>query len=204
MPTLSAKPWTTIPSPLPTEAAMSTAPQQALSVLENADLLWSAEDVAAALDRMATAITARLRDANPLVLVVLNGALIPAAQLLTRLNFPLQISYLHATRYRGATRGGELNWLARPTLPVQKRKVLVVDDIFDEGTTLKAILDDLRRSGAEEIYSAVVVNKIHNRKVSDLVVDFIGLEVEDRYVFGFGMDYQEYLRNLAAIYAVRE
>lgn len=183
---------------------MSTAPQQVLSVLSNADLLWSAEDVAAALDRMASAITTRLRDTNPLVLVVLNGALIPAAQLLTRLDFPLQVSYLHATRYRGATRGGELNWLAKPNISVQGRKVLIVDDIFDEGTTLKAILDDLRRSGAKEIHTAVLVNKIHNRKVSDLVVDFIGLEVEDRYVFGFGMDYQEYLRNLPAIYAVHE
>lgn len=183
---------------------MSTAPQQVLSVLKNAELLWSAEEVATALDRMAVAITARLRDADPLVLVVLNGALIPAAQLLTRLDFPLQISYLHATRYRGATRGGALNWLARPTIPVQGRRVLVVDDIFDEGTTLKAILDDLRDSGAEEIYSAVLVNKIHHRKAPDLVVDFIGLEVEDRYVFGFGMDYQEYLRNLPGIYAVRE
>lgn len=183
---------------------MSTAPQQVLSVLSNADLLWSAEDVAAALDRMASAITTRLRDTNPLVLVVLNGALIPAAQLLTRLDFPLQVSYLHATRYRGATRGGELNWLAKPNISVQGRKVLIVDDIFDEGTTLKAILDDLRRSGAKEIHTAVLVNKIHNRKVSNLVVDFIGLEVEDRYVFGFGMDYQEYLRNLPAIYAVHE
>lgn len=183
---------------------MSTAPQQALTVLRNADLLWSAEEVAAALERMAAAITDRLRDANPLVLVVLNGALIPAAQLLIRLDFPLQISYLHATRYRGATRGGELNWLARPTIPVERRVLLVVDDIFDEGATLKAILADLCRSGAKEIYSAVLVNKIHNRKVPGLVVDFVGLEVEDRYVFGYGMDYQEYLRNLPAIYAVRE
>lgn len=194
----------TIPSLSPIESAMSTAPQQALAVLRNADLLWSAEEVAAALECMAAAITDRLGNANPLVLVVLNGALIPAAQLLTRLNFPLQVSYLHATRYRGATRGGELNWLARPTISVEGRAVLVVDDIFDEGTTLKAILAELRRCGAKEIYSAVLVNKIHKRKVPDLAVDFIGLEVEDRYVFGYGMDYQEYLRNLPAIYAVRE
>lgn len=183
---------------------MNIGPDQALAVLRNADLLWSAEAVAAALDRMAAAITVQLRDANPLVLVVLNGALIPAAQLLTRLDFPLQISYLHATRYRGATRGGELNWLARPTLPLEGRIVLVVDDIFDEGATLKAILDDLRRRGAEQVYSAVLVNKRHNRKAPDMRVDFIGLEVEDRYVFGCGMDYQEYLRNLPAIYALRE
>jgi len=80
----------------------------------------------------------------------------------------------------------------------------VVDDIFDEGDTLKAILDELRQQDVAEIYSAVLVNKRHDRKVADLTVDFVGLEVPDRYVFGCGMDYKEYWRNLPAIYAARE
>lgn len=193
------------PSPLPIEPAMAPiSPEEALAVLRNADLLCSAEEVTAALDRMATAITARFKDRNPLVLVVMNGALIPAAQLLIRLDFPFQIGYLHATRYRGAIHGSELHWIARPSFPVEERVVLVVDDIFDEGTTLKAIIDDLRQSGAREVYSAVLVNKLHNRKEPGLVVDFVGLEVADRYVFGCGMDYKEYLRNLPGIYAVKE
>lgn len=168
----------------------------------DADLLHSAEVVTAALDRLAAAITARLADRDPVILIVMHGALIPGGRLLNRLPFPCQVGYLHATRYRGDTRGGELHWIAPPSVPVAGRTVLVVDDIFDEGITLKAILEELRRLGAREVYSAVLVNKLHHRKAA-LAVDFVGLEVEDRYVFGAGMDYHERLRNLPAIYAVK-
>ncbi len=82
--------------------------------------------------------------------------------------------------------------------------MLVVDDIYDEGDTLKAILDEVRREGAAEVYSAVLVNKQHDRKVAGLTVDFVGLDVPDRYVFGCGMDYQEYWRQLPAIYAISD
>lgn len=174
------------------------------AVLCNADLVCPAETVAAALDRMAAEITEHLKDRNPLLLFVMNGALIPGVQLCTRLDFPLQIDYLHVTRYRGGTRGGELLWNAWPRISVEGRVVLVVDDIFDEGTTLKAIVDRLRSYRAREVYSAVLVNKIHDRKEPGLVVNFIGLEVADRYVFGCGMDYKEYWRNLPAIYALNE
>lgn len=195
----------TIRSLSPIEPAMpGIGPEEALAVQRHADLLYTAEQVTAAMDRLADAITVRLKERDPLVLVVMNGALIPAGQLLIRLDFPFQIGYLHATRYQGATRGGALHWIARPSIPVKGRVVLVVDDIFDEGMTLKAILDDIRRTGARAVYSAVLVNKIHDRKVSGLTADFVGLEVGDRYVFGCGMDYKEYLRNLPGIYALKE
>ena len=92
--------------------------------------------------------------------------------------------------------------MAKPDVPIAGRTVLVIDDIFDEGHTLKAIVDDLTQSGAGRVYSAALVNKLHDRK-EDLAVDFIGLDVEDRYVFGCGMDYKEYWRNLPSIYALK-
>ncbi|MEI2782592.1 MAG: hypoxanthine-guanine phosphoribosyltransferase [Candidatus Competibacter sp.] len=178
--------------------------EQALAALREADLLHPAERIEAALDRMAAAIAAELEHRDPLVLVVMNGAFVPAARLLARLRFPLRVGYLHATRYRGATRGGAIDWIAPPRPAVAGQVVLVVDDIFDEGDTLKAILDEIRRQGAAAAYSAVLVDKRHDRKVPDLTVDFVGLEVPDRYVFGCGMDYKEYWRNLPAIYAARD
>lgn len=178
--------------------------QKALAVLNNAELICSREDVERALDCMAVEITRRLKHLDPLVLVVMNGAFMPAAHLFTRLDFPFQIDYLHVTRYRGATEGRELNWIVPPRCPLQGRVILVVDDIFDEGATLKAILAHLRQCQAEAVYSAVLVNKQHDRKVAELEVDFIGLQVKDRYVFGCGMDYKEYWRNLPAIYAANE
>jgi hypoxanthine phosphoribosyltransferase len=178
--------------------------EQALAVLRDAELLCPAEAVTAALDSMATAITSCIRDRDPVIMIVMNGALIPAAHLLSRLQFPLQIDYLHVSRYRGATEGGKLHWIVWPKISVKDRTVLVIDDIFDEGTTLKAILEHLGHAGAQEVYSAVLVNKMHDRKEPGLVVDFIGLEVGNRYVFGCGMDYKDYWRNLSDIYAVRE
>ena len=182
---------------------MAVTGQQARAVMERADCLHTAADVDRAYDRLAEAINAKLEGSDPLVLCVMTGALIPAGQLLTRINFPLQIDYIHATRYRGDTRGGELDWKVAPTTPLEGRVVLVIDDILDEGITLAGILDYCRRQGAREVYCAVLVNKLHERKALE-TVDFVGLTVEDRYVFGCGMDYKGYLRNIPGIYAVNE
>jgi hypoxanthine phosphoribosyltransferase len=97
-----------------------------------------------------------------------------------------------------------LHWKALPQLPFLDRVVLVVDDILDEGHTLQAILNAIRAQGAREVFTAVLVDKQHDRKASpDLKADFVGLEAPDRYLFGYGMDYKEYWRNAAGIYAVK-
>ena len=173
-------------------------------IAREADLIYSQKEVEAALDTMAIKITAKLKDTNPLIISVLVGGIVATSELVTRLDFPLQLDYVHATRYQNGTRGGELNWIAHPSQPLRDRTVLVVDDILDEGHTLAAILEYCREQGAQAVYSAVLVEKVHARKVSDVHADFIGLKVEDRYVFGYGMDYHGYHRNLKAIYAVRD
>lgn len=178
--------------------------EQAQTVLQNAELLYSSEQIAAALDRLAAAITERLAERDPLVLVVLNGGLIAAAGLLSRLAFPLRLGYAHATRYRGTTQGGGLDWIAPPWPAVIGETVLVVDDVLDAGDTLQALLATVRQQGATAVYSAVLVRKQRPGAIPDLSVDFIGLEAPDRYLFGCGMDYREYWRQLPAIYALRD
>jgi hypoxanthine phosphoribosyltransferase len=182
---------------------MPTSSDEARLVLANADCCYTKAQVETALDEMAEAITATLQDSNPLVLCVLNGGLIVTSELLLRLPFPLHCDYIHATRYRGETRGGELNWIAKSSHPLKGRHVLIIDDILDEGLTLEALLKHCREEGAASVRSAVLVNKLHDRK-ADLQADFVGLDVEDRYVFGYGMDYKGYLRNAPGIYAVSE
>lgn len=174
----------------------------AQKALEEAECLYTAQQVDAALDRMAGEIAATLQGADPLVLCVMTGALIPAGHLLTRLNFPLQIDYIHATRYRGETAGGKLNWITRPSYPLKNRDVLIVDDIFDEGITLSAIVEYCWEEGAREVYTAVLINKLHARK-EKVKIHFCGLETQDRYLFGYGMDYKGYLRNIPGIFAVK-
>lgn len=182
---------------------MSVTPDQANQVLAEADCLFTEAQVEQALDALAVRVSERLGALNPIVMCVLNGGLVPTGKLVTRLAFPLQIDYLHATRYRNTTSGGDLTWLARPHMDIRGRTVLVVDDILDEGITLGAIMDYCRDQGAEAVYSAVLVEKRHERKHGLKEADFVGLEVEDRYVFGYGMDYKGFLRNAAGIYAVR-
>ncbi|WP_341646261.1 hypoxanthine-guanine phosphoribosyltransferase [Thauera sp. SDU_THAU2] len=171
---------------------------------EEADCLADGATVEAALDRMAAEITARLADRNPLVYTVMNGGLILAGRILPRLLFPLEVAYLHATRYGHALQGTQLDWRVRPTQDLRGRSVLVLDDILDEGHTLKAIIEHLKEEGATEVLSAVLVHKLHERKASPgMRADFSGLDVADRFLFGCGMDYKGYWRNAPGIYAVK-
>ena len=80
---------------------------------------------------------------------------------------------------------------------------MIIDDILDEGLTLAALLEECRGLGAAAVYSAVMCEKLHARKAPGINADFVGLQVEDRYVFGYGMDYKHYLRNAPGIYAVK-
>ena len=171
---------------------------------EEADCLADAATVEAALDRMAAEISARLADANPLVYAVMNGGLILAGRILPRLPFPLEVAYLHASRYGHALQGTLLDWRVRPTQDLRGRTVLVLDDILDEGHTLAAIIDYLKAEGAGEVLSAVLVHKAHDRKAyPGMRADFTGLDIADRFLFGCGMDYKGYWRNAPGIYAVK-
>ncbi|MBT8122854.1 MAG: hypoxanthine-guanine phosphoribosyltransferase [Gammaproteobacteria bacterium] len=166
--------------------------------------LYGPGDIHAALDRMAGEITAELEGTLPVVICVLTGGIIPTGHLLTRLSFPLETDYLHATRYRGETSGSEVHWMSEPGISLEGRTLLVVDDILDEGHTLADVLAYCEQAGAERVYSAVLIEKRHQRRAAGVQADFTGLQVEDRYVFGFGMDYKGYLRNLNGIYALGE
>ena len=177
---------------------------EAQRVLDDADLLVGEEDVQIAIARMAGEITEQLADSNPVVICVMNGGLIFSGQLLTRLRFPLELDYVHATRYGQATRGDRLNWIVRPQLDLAGQTVLLLDDILDEGITLAAIADYCRGLGAREVLTAVLVEKLHRRKVTPgMRADFSGLETGDRFLFGYGLDYQGYWRNAPGIFAVK-
>ena len=175
---------------------------EAEKVMQEADLLHSESEIEAALDSMAMLINDRLSGTDPVVFCVMNGGMIPAGMLLPRLTFPFKLDYLHATRYREETTGNELKWLKSNDVSISGREVLVIDDILDEGYTLEAIVEHCMQQGARRVYTAVLADKKHGRG-NHFEADFVGLEIEDRYVFGMGMDYKGYLRHLPAIYAVK-
>ncbi|MBC8018512.1 MAG: hypoxanthine-guanine phosphoribosyltransferase [Verrucomicrobia bacterium] len=173
-------------------------------VMLEADLLVSESEVVSAIKRLANEITEELNGSNPLVLCVMNGGLIFGGQLLTQLSFPLELEYIHATRYGHATNGATLNWIVRPKAELCGRTVLLLDDILDEGITLAAIADYCRQQGAAVVLMAALIEKLHLRKVTPgMRADFSGIEVGDRFLFGYGLDYKGYWRNAAGIYAVK-
>jgi hypoxanthine phosphoribosyltransferase len=172
-------------------------------VQATADLLHSEQEVEAAIDNMAQQINIALADCNPLLLCVMNGGTVAFGKLLTRLTMPLTIDAINASRYQNQTSGGRIEWLVKPETPLKDRTVLIVDDILDEGVTLQALCQYCREQGATHVYSAVLVDKILDHE-KPLAADFIGLKVENRYLFGYGMDYKGYLRNAPGIYACKE
>lgn len=173
-------------------------------VLKNSECLITTGQVNAAYDRLVAQLNLHYHGLNPLVVIVMNGGLIPAGQLLTKLNFFHRMEYIHATRYRQNTGTNQLEWRMRPQSDIKDQHVLLIDDIFDEGVTLKTIVDELSANTPKSLKTCVLLNKVHNRKVPDFEVDFIGTNVVDRYIYGCGMDYHGYLRHLPGIYALKE
>jgi hypoxanthine phosphoribosyltransferase len=175
---------------------------RAWDFLENSDLVCGEREIQAAIARLGAEIDARLREAYPMVLVVMGGAVVFAGQLLPRLRFPLDFDYVHATRYGAATAGGGIAWRVSPPEGVRARTVLVLDDILDGGQTLRAIHDQLLERGAAEVLSAVLVEK-KLAAPKPIAADFVGLRIADRFVFGCGMDAKGFWRNLPEIRAMR-
>lgn len=176
---------------------------QARDILSNAELLFTGEQVSAALHRVAQEINMTLADVHPLVLSVMGGAVVFTGQLLPLLDFPLDFDYVHVSRYGNTKQGGEMHWKVAPRENVRGKVVLVVDDILDEGETIAAIKQRVMELGASRFYSAVFADKDNGRD-KPVRADFVGMTVPDRFVFGYGMDIHGAWRNLPAIYAVKE
>lgn len=170
----------------------------------NAEQLFGAAEIELAIDDMAAQITEQYAEANPLLLGVMTGAVVPLGLLLTKLHFPLEVDYVHVTRYGESTSGGEIQWLRAPPKTIISRHVLVVDDILDHGITLQAIIDKCIAMGVASVKTAVLVSKNIEHRKGLLKTDFCALFAPDRYLFGYGMDYKNYWRNGDGIYAVVE
>lgn len=178
-------------------------PEYIQEVYAKAELLYSKIEIESALDKMAVEMKSKLAQKNPIFLCIGLGGIIPLGNLLPRLDFPLEIDYAHLTRYTGKFHGDKnIEWKAEPVSDFKGRIVVVVDDILDEGLTLATVIAYCKKNGAEEVLSAVLLDKKKPRKKGGLKeADFVGLIVGDRFVFGYGLDYRGNLRNAPGIYA---
>lgn len=173
-------------------------------VQANADCLYSREQIEHAIGRLAEEMDRELADSNPLFICIMNGGLAFTASLSMRFSFPLEMDYLHLSRYQGALEGGQVHWHAKPKTSLKNRTVVLLDDILDLGVSLQAAKDFCESAGATKVVSAVLLKKNLRSGKQLTQSDFFALECPDLYVFGYGMDYKNYLRNLNAIYVFNE
>ncbi len=174
-------------------------------VFSRSSCLYQSTEIEKALAAMASHIHQDLQDKDPVVLCVLIGGVVLTGKLLTLLDFPLQVDYVHATRYGDKTTGSEIQWVAKPRVSLKGRTVLIVDDILDRGVTLAEIVKYCEEQGAKEIKIAVLVEKKIERPAEGVQkADYTGVTVDNHYVFGYGMDYKGYLRNAPGIYYVAQ
>lgn len=174
-------------------------------VRQEARQICSLDDIDQAIARLASDIAADYADKNPLLITVMNGGLFLAGRIMPLLDFPLEMDYLHATRYGKETVGKELQWIKAPEVPLLGRHVLIVDDILDEGHTLNAIIESCQLQDVASVKTVVLVDKQHDRKaIAGMKADYTGMDVEDVYLFGAGMDYKGYWRNAPGLFALTE
>src|SRR5262249_51757888 len=130
--------------------------------LKSAERLFDRPALDAAIASMGHAVAATLEGEPPILLTIMNGGLIFGGLLALAIPSDLEFDYVHATRYHGGTRGSELLWIKQPRLSLIGRTVLLVDDILDEGYTLRAIRDFCLDQGARRVLIAVLCRKLHD------------------------------------------
>lgn len=180
-------------------------PSELRTLIGSAHCLFDKATIEAGLDRLAESIQEFLADKDPIFLCVVIGGITTMGRLLPKLDFPLQLDYIHVSRYaEKASAADTLEWKAKPSLDLTNRHVVIVDDILDSGITMSAIQDYCRTEGACQTYSAVLVDKPAGRDPAGIAQpDFSALTVADNmWLIGAGMDYKGYLRNLDSIYAL--
>lgn len=161
--------------------------------------VFSAAEVDAAVDRVAAQLAVRLWDARPVVVCLMNGGLPFTADLLRRFYFDLELDYMHLTRYQGV-RGGAVRVVRDLDRSLAGRTVLLVDDVLDEGLTLRAAQDAVAVQGAAEVVTAVLVRK--NVPDATTQADYEVLVASDEFLVGRGMDCDGAYRQLSGIYSL--
>ncbi len=168
------------------------------------ELLVGRKKVAAEVVRLCGELNRDYGDREVLYLTIMNGGQIFSSLLAQGLTFDLRMDYLQVGRYGNQTRGGQLSWLHRPQQEIAEREVLLIDDIFDQGYTMQAVMGYCREQGARSVRSVVLVEKQHAREKAACRPDYVGMKLPDRYLFGLGMDFENRWRQLPDIHALRK
>ena len=163
-------------------------------------VVFTQPQVIKAIDQLAVRLSARLAGLEPTLICMMNGGLMLSAAIMQRLALPMRLDYIHLSRYRSGVRGGEIEWIVRPSASIEGCTALLVDDICDEGLSLAAAKEALEDAGAKEVVTAVLVQR--RGAPSSLSADFAALECGPGFLTGWGMDCDGLGRNSTHIHTL--
>ena len=174
------------------------------AILSRSQLIYTHEEIVNAIDLLAGKLNKKFSNKKVLMLPVLTGAIPFVGMLLQRLRFTIEVNYFHVSRYQNNVGTNEIKITHQPSHEsVFNQQVLVVDDILDEGITLKLINEQLITMKPKSITNVVLFEKQLDTK-KEISADYVGLIVPDAYVFGFGLDFNGAGRNIPDLYAFNE
>ena len=163
------------------------------------------KEIAKDVQQVADKISADYKDKEPLFVVVLNGAFVFASDLLRALdNVRCEVTFIRVSSYWGMSSTGQVEFIVPLQQVVDNRDVIIVEDIVDTGLTIHQLKAHLRGLGATSVRVASMLFKPNKLEYEDAKPDYVGHEITDEFVIGYGLDFDGFVRNLDAIYKVKE
>ena len=167
------------------------------------ELFIPEHDVGAAVDKVAADLRTRFLDRRPLFIGILNGAFLFAAELLKRLDFDLEITFMKVASYSGTASTGKVTELIGLNEAIEGRHVVILEDIVDTGNTIRSIMEQLKERSPASITIATLLFKPDAYK-QNIPIDHVALRIPDVFVVGSGLDHDGSGRNLRGIYRITE
>ena len=163
------------------------------------------ELIAKDVQQVANQISADYKDKEPLFVVVLNGAFVFAADLMRALNdVRCEVTFIRVSSYYGMASTGQLEFIVPLQQVVDQRDVIIIEDIVDTGLTIHQLKAHMRAHGATSVRVATMLFKPNKLEYDDAKPEYVGREMTDEFVIGYGLDFDGFVRNLDAIYKVTE
>jgi len=164
------------------------------------EIVINQTDITQRVNELGTAITHDYTDAQLLVVGVLNGAFIFMADLVREIKLDLQIDFVRVASYgMSTTSSGEIRFSKDVELDIKDRDILIVEDIIDTGRTLACLHNYLNERGAKSVRTCALIDKKERREI-EVVIEYVGFEVKEGFLVGYGLDCREQYRQLGEIF----
>ena len=175
-----------------------------MSSQSNPKILFSRQEIEATVRKLAAEIRKDYQGKSPLLVGILKGSFMFMADLIRLLDFPLEVDFIRLSSYgRGRESSGKVKVVQDLSSQVRGREVLVIEDIVDTGITISFLLDYLRKKKPASLRLCALTDKPSRRRVP-VTIDYLGFTVPDKFLVGYGLDWDEKFRNLPDICVLEE